>query len=604
VAGEDNLLVIGLTEGSQPPDHRMPIVQTQLPVLAETYPVGVRTVQLSVAPDDLETLLSQPNRPSSIILICAAPNEPSVAVELAIEGGDREWAARALVRSLAVPRILAGAGDDVVQLVVAQKEFGESEPLLLAVAALAHSWLDIVELALAGAASELAQVAQPAATDVLSLAMLNMAMSKLRDEPAIGLAQARHVKELTANLTASERALAPELSSLIDYYVAGFELSSGNAGSARWTLERGAGRFRQWLDGDAGHAEQLVRAACAGQLAWLDAFAGDLRRAVQYAACLLTDRQADGGESGVKFAHLATAWTHIERCEVEQARQRLDHAMSTVPDTIEPLLTAAEQLTQARLAIVTGEPETALRLLRPPNPMDPEQPSSWFADQFLIATAEAWLAVGEPQRAIATLSPEPELAIAEARLILVRALRLMGDFQAAEEMLARGPSDLVEISLITQVQRWLLEAELAVEQGNRQRAEVLVNRALRVAAREQLRSTVGSACTWLRSFVGREPDLSARYSKFLESVSELSMPTVQHAREDADSDDALFVASLTVRETEVLKRLAEFCSNEEIAADLVLSLNTVKTHMRSLFQKLSVSRRADAVRRGRALGLC
>jgi LuxR family maltose regulon positive regulatory protein len=539
-----------------------------------------------------------------MILICSAPNEPSVAIELAMEGAEREWAARALMRSLAVPRILAGAGNDLVRLVVEQKEFGESEPLLLAVAALTHSWLDIVELALARAASELAQVAQPEATDVLSLAMLNMAVSKLRDEPAIGLAQARNVNELMANLTASERALAPELPSLIDYYVAGFELSSGNPGSARWTLERGAGRFRQWLDGEASHAEQLVRAACAGQLAWLDAFSGDLRRAVWYAACLLTDRQADGGENGVKFAHLATAWTHIERCEVEQARQRLDHAMSTVPDTVEPLLTAAEQLTQARLAIVTGEPETALRLLRPNNPTDPEQSSSWFADQFLIATAEAWLAVGEPQRAIATLSPEPELAIAEARLILVRALRLMGDFQAAEEMLARGPFDLVELSLITQVQRWLLEAELAVEQGSRRRAEVLVNRALRVATREQLRSTVGSAGTWLRSFVGREPDLSARYSKFLESVPELTMPTVQHEREGVDSDDALFVASLTARETEVLKRLAEFCSNEEIAADLVLSLNTVKTHMRSLFQKLSVSRRADAVRRGRALGLC
>jgi LuxR family transcriptional regulator, maltose regulon positive regulatory protein len=63
------------------------------------------------------------------------------------------------------------------------------------------------------------------------------------------------------------------------------------------------------------------------------------------------------------------------------------------------------------------------------------------------------------------------------------------------------------------------------------------------------------------------------------------------------------VVPLTARETDVLNLLAEFCSNEEIAADL-LSLNTVKTHVRSLFQKLSVTRRADAVRRGRALGLC
>jgi LuxR family maltose regulon positive regulatory protein len=68
--------------------------------------------------------------------------------------------------------------------------------------------------------------------------------------------------------------------------------------------------------------------------------------------------------------------------------------------------------------------------------------------------------------------------------------------------------------------------------------------------------------------------------------------------------DGMIIVPLTTRETQVLKRLAEFCSNEEIAADLFLSLNAVKTHMRSLFQKLSVTRRADAVRRGRALGLC
>jgi LuxR family transcriptional regulator, maltose regulon positive regulatory protein len=64
------------------------------------------------------------------------------------------------------------------------------------------------------------------------------------------------------------------------------------------------------------------------------------------------------------------------------------------------------------------------------------------------------------------------------------------------------------------------------------------------------------------------------------------------------------IVPLSAREIEVLRALADYCSNEEIAADLVLSLNTVKTHMRSLFQKLSVTRRAEAVRRGRALGLC
>jgi LuxR family maltose regulon positive regulatory protein len=180
----------------------------------------------------------------------------------------------------------------------------------------------------------------------------------------------------------------------------------------------------------------------------------------------------------------------------------------------------------------------------------------------------------------------------------------VGDSQAADEMLARVPSDLVKLPLVTQVRRWLLESKLAIERGNKERAEILVDRALRAAVREQLRSTVGAAGSWLGTFLAREPELSGRYSAFIESMPRPMVPAVPNEWSDATFLDALIIVPLTKRETQVLMRLAEFCSNEEIATDLVLSLNTVKTHMRSLFQKLSVTRRADAVRRGRVLGLC
>jgi LuxR family maltose regulon positive regulatory protein len=545
----------------------------------------------------------QPDRALILLLVHSASHDPADAFELAMEAGDPARAARALVRSLAVPRILAGVGGAVVRQIVEFEELGESEPLLLAAAALAHSWLDITETALVRARSELDQTPEPEATELVSLALLNMAMSRRRGEAAAGLAEARQLSDLMMKLSVSERARAPELPPLIDYYVAGFELAMGHLESARWTLERGAGRFGVSPDDDANDAEQLARAACAGQLSWIDAFCGDLGRAMRYATAVLTNRQADSGESGVRFAHLATAWTHLERGEVEQARQRLDHAIHTCADSQEPLLAAVEALTQVRLAMIADEPETALGLLGSLGKIDSQISAGWLADQLLIAKADAWLAAGEPQQAIVTLTPEPELAAAEARLILGRSLLRIGDLGAAEPMVARIPSHPVGIPLATQVKRWLLVAELAVEQGNWQRAELLVDRALRMAMREQLRTTVAAAGGWLRSVVLRDSALSARHSPFLASVAATTSP-VDNRREDVVAYDALFVAPLTTRETDVLKRLAEYCSNEEIAADLVLSLNTVKTHMRSLFQKLSVTRRADAVRRGRALGLC
>lgn len=68
-------------------------------------------------------------------------------------------------------------------------------------------------------------------------------------------------------------------------------------------------------------------------------------------------------------------------------------------------------------------------------------------------------------------------------------------------------------------------------------------------------------------------------------------------------DDPLPVDSLSAREHDVLQRLAQMMTTEEIAAELYLSVNTVKTHLKSVYRKLAVTRRSAAVRRARELEL-
>ena len=60
---------------------------------------------------------------------------------------------------------------------------------------------------------------------------------------------------------------------------------------------------------------------------------------------------------------------------------------------------------------------------------------------------------------------------------------------------------------------------------------------------------------------------------------------------------------LTQRERDVLSLLADGLGNKQIAARLVISTNTVKTHLELLFDKLDVSTRTEAVTAAARMGL-
>jgi len=61
--------------------------------------------------------------------------------------------------------------------------------------------------------------------------------------------------------------------------------------------------------------------------------------------------------------------------------------------------------------------------------------------------------------------------------------------------------------------------------------------------------------------------------------------------------------SISARELDVLREIAAGHSNKEIAANLHVSPNTVKTHAARLFEKLGARRRTDAIARARELGI-
>lgn len=60
---------------------------------------------------------------------------------------------------------------------------------------------------------------------------------------------------------------------------------------------------------------------------------------------------------------------------------------------------------------------------------------------------------------------------------------------------------------------------------------------------------------------------------------------------------------ISKREQEVLQLMARGCSNKEIADQLFISVNTVKTHLSSLFLKLEAARRTQAIQKAKEVGL-
>lgn len=71
---------------------------------------------------------------------------------------------------------------------------------------------------------------------------------------------------------------------------------------------------------------------------------------------------------------------------------------------------------------------------------------------------------------------------------------------------------------------------------------------------------------------------------------------------DSTSEDSL-IEPLTAREKEVLQLMAQGLANKQIALSLSISEHTVKFHLSSLYTKMGISSRTEAVRRGIELGL-
>jgi LuxR family maltose regulon positive regulatory protein len=154
---------------------------------------------------------------------------------------------------------------------------------------------------------------------------------------------------------------------------------------------------------------------------------------------------------------------------------------------------------------------------------------------------------------------------------------------------------------------WVLHALSNHSLGRQEDAIQSLEHALRLAepgGYVRIFVDAGPIVAELLNDVGILPDYVDRLLAAFEEPA--SRPEPDGGSSRVQSDDAgspLLVEPLTDRELEVLAALADGLTNQQIADHLYISVNTVKTHVKHVYEKLNVSNRAQAATRAAELDL-
>jgi LuxR family maltose regulon positive regulatory protein len=191
------------------------------------------------------------------------------------------------------------------------------------------------------------------------------------------------------------------------------------------------------------------------------------------------------------------------------------------------------------------------------------------------------------------VEPDRSHTVCPARLIAgirYKAGDNSGCLQKLSECESLGESH----SARTAVDVLVLRAAANYELGNAAAADVALDRALQLSVGSTIRNPfllVSGA--HLHRMLTRAKDRH-------QGVNVLDL--IDQLRASDHGSTAGILEPLSLRERDVARHLSQDKTMGQIASDLYISTNTVKSHVRSIYRKLSANNRQDAVRRGSELG--
>jgi LuxR family maltose regulon positive regulatory protein len=381
---------------------------------------------------------------------------------------------------------------------------------------------------------------------------------------------------------------------------------SGRVLSGRGAVELWSGH----LDEAASLLEGVVAAATASgrpepadyvaYLALAEAWRGRLRRAAELAdratAALAACGRRRPGHDQHPAALIARAWVHLERNELREARRCVKQADTALDRTPDELIAAAAYLVAAGGALAEGRASVAVQIITRARSGRPIPP--WLDQQLSMIQSRACTAAGDIQAALAAARRAGSEDSPEAAVTLAHAWAAAGDSDAAARALApvlvaRGVPDRVRLYA------WLADARLGYSSGDRAHGHRSLAAALRLAEPEQLRLPFVLERGWISPVLRQDPDLAEAHRRLLAAL----VPAQPAPAIGPDQAPALPAEPLSDREREVLRHISSMLSTAEVASEMYISVNTVKTHLRAIYRKLAAAHRGEAVRRARQLEL-
>jgi LuxR family transcriptional regulator, maltose regulon positive regulatory protein len=367
------------------------------------------------------------------------------------------------------------------------------------------------------------------------------------------------------------------------------DLFLGRLDSARRRLEYAHGLA-------ADHLTRSEQIECLGNLALAAYSQGDL---------ITTDRMI----AAVRAAEAPHNVMHSGFASAFYAAQILvitdRHSVEELPEIVDDMVTASAHsewepfadVVSAYACALQGHPIEALDLLhRAHQSYMKWKPSGIGLDVGDLLRADILSSMDRGDEAfdiLANINPHERHALCPERFVARIALQ-HGDLRGADlalgdcELLgeAHSPRTLIDVQLV--------RSAIEMERGNLSSSDMSFDRALHAMARTGVRSPFRHIPLAL---LARLTERALRRSQSEESRRILSR--VAEAT-DGHVDDR---EALSERERLVLFYVQRKLTVAQIASELFISPNTVKTHLRRLYRKLGVATREEAIRKARSLGL-